>query len=60
MNTNDIQAMIKNAIEVDAEENKTEVQRVDTFAYFGMMTNDNGLVITLDDGTQFTLTIQRR
>jgi hypothetical protein len=44
--------------EVDIEEVCDDMARIQTFKEYGMLTNDNGLVVTMADGKKITITIQ--
>ena len=48
-------------MEEGAEPNPDDVvpDSVQSYKEYGILTHDNGLVVSLDDGTRFTVTIKR-
>lgn len=59
MNATDLTLAISEALAIQSDECEglDNVRSVRTFEDEGVMTNDAGLVITLDDGSEFQLTI---
>jgi len=55
MDNKELTAALQEALDdLDVED---EIRRVETFEEVGMLTNDTGLVITMQDGSEFQLTI---
>lgn len=57
MKLSDFVQCIKDSIE-NAEDNEM-LQGIETFEEAGFITRDKGLVVTMDDGSEFTLSIQQ-
>jgi len=55
MDNKELTAALQEALDdLDVED---EIRRVETFEEVGMLTNDAGLVITMQDGSEFQVTI---
>jgi len=50
-------AVLSDECEVDESFDPDGIRRVETYAEAGMLTTDAGLVVTMDDGSEFQLTI---
>ena len=57
MNDAQFEALLQGALEVATDEEEFPVDRIATFAEVGALTHNQGLVVTMNDGSVFELTI---
>jgi hypothetical protein len=60
MNDQDIQELIENALFLASEENDEEWEKVESIRSFdeeGVLTMNKGLVLRMEDGSEFQITI---
>jgi len=57
MTTKRFEAVLATAIEQTDEVRERKILRIETYEEAGILTTDPGLVVTMDDGTEFQLTI---
>jgi len=57
MTTKRFESLLATAIEQTDEMRERTIRRIETYEEAGVLTTDPGLVVTMDDGTEFQLTI---
>lgn len=57
MNEKDIQDLLNEALNFHNDENDAEIYSINTFKDAGVLTTDKGIVLKMEDGSEFQITI---